>query len=157
MLLTLTCRGEFWIVLIHHHADCNLLQDYVVSAYIHYLIQSSPLFEMGTVIISVFGNKNGSTDKLRKLPKFKQLSKSQFPGLFHTLVKSLCCLARNHLSKFGGFVWFLSFSFSSKVGCTLSSLATWKALMPKTQELSEHASACLLADHFRFQYKNIIL
>ena len=88
MLLTLTCRGEFWIVLIRHHADYNLLQDYVVSAYIYYLIQSSPLFEMGTIIISVFGNKNGSTDKLRKLPKFKQLSKSQFPGLFHTLVKS---------------------------------------------------------------------
>ena len=109
----------------------------VVSAYIHYLIQSSPLFEMGTIIISVFRNRNGSMDKLRKLPKFKQLSKSQFPGLLHPShsCEKPCCLARNHLSQFGGFVGFLSFSFFSKVGSTLSLLTTWKALVPKTLEL----------------------
>ena len=50
MLLTLTCRGEFWIVLIRHHADYNLLQDYVVSAYIYYLILTN-IFERNFIFV----------------------------------------------------------------------------------------------------------
>ena len=37
--------------------------------------------------------------------------------------------------------------------CTLSSLTTWKALVSKTLELSEHARMGLLTNHSRFQYK----
>ena len=47
----------------------------VLSAYIHYLIQSWPFFEMEVIITSVLGKRNWRTDKLTKLPKFTQLSK----------------------------------------------------------------------------------
>lgn len=141
---------------MHHHADCNLLQD--CGKCLHTLLNSIlTTFRNGNYHYLCFRKQKRKHRQVGKAAQVQTAWEEPVPRALSHSCEESCCLARNHLSKFGGFVWFLSFSFFSKVDCTLSSLTTWKALVPKTLELSEHARMGLLANHSRFQYKNIIL
>lgn len=74
----LTLKGrDFWDVFIYHHGVSTIGYKSVLSAYMH----SPHHSEMATVISSVSETRNWSTNQLRKLSEFTELSNRQMLGL----------------------------------------------------------------------------